>query len=123
MTYLSAINFTNLSTNIGRAGFASNLQRKLKLALYKANITSKNVLALRITMSYLFAIYLIKPSITSGGRDLKVIFAVKQSKPYILYKANYYFQKCISPPYYDDLFICYKLHQFVNQHREGGICK
>jgi len=29
-------------------GFASNLQRKLKLALYKANITSKNVLGIAI---------------------------------------------------------------------------
>jgi len=29
-------------------GFASNLQRKLKLALYKANITSKNVLGIEI---------------------------------------------------------------------------
>ena len=48
MRFIKKISFQLIEKHMEPRGFASNLQRKLKLALYKANITSKNVLGIAI---------------------------------------------------------------------------
>jgi len=48
MRFIKKISFQLIEKHMEPRGFASNLQRKLKLALYKANITSKNVLGIEI---------------------------------------------------------------------------